>query len=316
MEHPPAGVPLIRPVPGKHLDPPPRPVATIAGRLERRSRLVALGYRAFMRFTLADAALLAAGTTYYLFLAVFALTALAFGIASTLGADRLNVMINDALTSMFPGLVGSSGIDAANLSSLGQSTSVIGLVVLLYSGGGAIQAAKLSIHQIYGIGKDARNYFLSRLILTGWMLVIAPLILISFAPTLVVRAFAEPVLKWIGIDWFGPAGLSWAALAVSFAFDFLIILLMLSFLGGVRPARRARFLGAAVGSVAIELLKFAAGAIVNWSIGNPRYGAFAAPISALLMLYLQAAILYGSAALTAAFAEQEVVIEAVTTADA
>jgi membrane protein len=263
-----------------------------------------------MRFTLADAALLAAGTTYYLFLAVFALTVLAFGIASTLGADRLNVLINDALSGMFPGLVGSSGIDAANLSSLGHSTSIIGLVVLLYSGGGAIQAAKLSIHQIYGIGKDARNYFVSRLILTGWMLVVAPLILISFAPTVLVRAFADPVLKWIDIGWFSHAGLSWLAFGVALAFNFLVLMIMLSFLGGVRPSRRSRILGAALGAVAIEGLKAVAGLIVNWSIGNPRYGAFAAPISALLMLYLQSVILYGSAAVTAAFAEQAVVIEA------
>lgn len=304
MDFPPAGVPLVQPIPGRALDPPPRSVELMAARIERRSKVVALGYRAAMRFSLTNAMLLAAGTTYYLFLAVFALTALAFGIASMLGAQQLTELVNDGLTQMFPGLVGESGIDAANLHSLGQSTSIIGLVVLLYSGGGSVQAAKISIHQIYGIGKDARNFVLSRLIVTGWMLVVAPLVLISFAPTVLVRTFAEPAAKWLNWGQLGGLGLNLIALALSLALDLLILVILLSCLGGVRPARRAVLAGAALGSVAIEILKAAAGAIVTWSIGNPRYGAFAAPMAALLVLYLQCVILYASAAATAAVAEQ------------
>lgn len=295
---------VLDPIPGRSLDPEPKAVAVTAEKLDSRHRLLGLGYRSAMRFGMANASLLAAGTTYYLFLAVFALTALAFGVASMLGAEQIITVVNEALNSMFPGLVGQSGIDPSNLASLGQSTSIIGLVVLLYSGGGAVQAAKISIHQVFGAPKDPRNFVLARLILTGWLLVLAPLVVVSYAPTVAVGFFARPILDFLGLG----QGLSWTisgmALLLSFALDFLLIYLLLSTLGGIRPVRVARVVGAMVGAVGFQVLKYLAGEIIAWSVGNPRYGAFAAPVAALFVLYLQCVVLYAAAALAAAYAQQ------------
>ena len=46
------------------------------------------------------------------------------------------------------------------------------------------------------------------------------------------------------------------------------------------------------------------GLIVAWSIAKPQYGAFALPITTLLVLYLLTTVTYGSAALAAGLAEK------------
>jgi membrane protein len=99
-----------------------------------------------------------------------------------------------------------------------------------------------------------------------------------------------------------------AAIAV-LAVDYLIVHLMLSRMGGIRPPRRALVLGAAAGGLVIQLLRIPMALIVDLSTDKPQYGALAIPIGVLLVLYLNSMTLYGAAALTAGFAERDVPID-------
>lgn len=293
------------PIPGTPLDPPPKQVAQTVRKVEQRSGVAAGGYRAFLRFSFANASLLAAGTTYYVFLSIFAIVVFAFGVTALLGADQLAGTLTDALSNAFPGLVGSGGLDAEELRRVGQTTSVVGLLVLVYSASGAMVAASGSMHVIYGAPKDPRNFVHSRARLLGWMLVIAPLILLSFVPSLLVSGVAEPLLEAIGLDLLSPWLLLLASTAVSLCVSFLVMWLMLGVLGGIAPPPGARLIGAAVGAVSIEILKNVMSNVVSWAVAKPQYGAFAAPIAVLLVLYLQCLVLYASASLTAGIAEQQ-----------
>jgi len=99
------------------------------------------------------------------------------------------VYLTDALHEALPGLVGAEGIDPAQLRAVGRSSSIVGLLLLLYAGGGAMGAASGSMHLIYGAPPDPRNFLISRARLLGLLIVIAPLILVSFAiPNLVASA--------------------------------------------------------------------------------------------------------------------------------
>ena len=105
-----------------------------AGRTHDRSPVgaaVDLGMRATVRFTQSRATLLAAGTTYYLFLALFSILTLAYGLTAALGAEQLSAYITEALSEAFPGLVGGSGIDPDQLRSAAQVTSIVSAVALL-----------------------------------------------------------------------------------------------------------------------------------------------------------------------------------------
>jgi len=211
--------------------------------------------------------------------------------------------MTESLNRAFPGLVGANGISAQQLQEVGQTTSTIGLLILLYSGSSAMVALSNSMHLIYGAPKDPRNFVVARLRLLAWMLLLVPLIGLSFVPSVVISGFAEPVLDLLGLQ-----GDFWAVLlvgltaAASLAFNALIVWLMLGHFGGIRPNRRPRLIGTGFGAVGIEILKYLLSFIIAWSIGKPQYGAFAAPIAMLLVLYLEVLVLYMSACLVGGIA--------------
>lgn len=287
----------------------------LQAKIDERSEAAGAGFRAFVRFGHSRATLLAAGTTYYIFLAMFSLIAVAFGLTALLGSEAVSKAVDNALASAFPNL-GGSGVDPEALQQFGQAASIVGLLVLLYSGSGAMVATSNSVHLIYGAPKDGRNFAWARARLLAWMILIAPLILISFSASLVVGAFAAPILEWLGTT--GTAGellLRGASTLVSLAIGFVVVFLILAHLGGIRPSRRSLVIGAVVGAIGIEILKSVMSSIVSWSVSKPQYGAFAVPITVLLVLYLLTLVTYVAASLTAGVAETDgAATEADTTA--
>jgi uncharacterized BrkB/YihY/UPF0761 family membrane protein len=303
-----AGVAAPPPIPGEPIDPPPKEPPEVVESLDERSPVAGIAYRAFLRFSHAKASLLAAGTTYYLFLAMFALLAFGYGLAATFGSDELSEWLTDALEEALPGLVGDEGIDPDQLRAVGDASSLIGLGLLLYSGGGAMVAAGNSLHLIYGAPPDPRSFLVARVRLLAWLAIVAPLILVSFAiPTFIASVATDvegvlgstdvPTWLWVVVS-----------LAVTAAVDFAILYLLVGILGGIRPERRARVIGAATGTIVVTVLKFFLAFIVSWSIDRPQYGAFALPITILLILYLLTMGLYASAAVTAGVADRGVAL--------
>jgi membrane protein len=309
------------PIPGEVIDPPPKETPGAVERLEAREDAlgtgVGVGFRAFTRFSQSKATLLAAGTTYYLFLAMFSIIAFAYGLTTALGAEQVAAYVTEALTEAFPGLLGDDGIDPAQLRAVGQTTSVIGAVGLLYGGTGAVVAAGRSIHSIYGAPEDSRSYVLARLRALGWLLALAPLILLSYVASSFVANLNDRVLDALGIDWRGPGiVVNLLAVVVTLGANLLVVYLVLGQLGGIRPSRRARLVGAGVGAIAIEALKTLMTLLVAFTVDKPQYGAFAAPIGVLFVLYLQSTALYGAAALTAGIAQRDIPLEALRAAGA
>jgi membrane protein len=300
---------VLSPIPGEPIDPPPRPAPRPVARLESQPGLVGtvvdVGYRTTLRFTLSRATLLAAGTTYYLFLALFSVIAIAYGVAAALGAEQLADYVTEALQSAFPGLLDEGGIDPADLRSTGQATSAIGAVGLLYSATGGVFAATRSLHSIYGAPKNPRNPVLVRVWSLGWFFVLAPLMLLSFVASTFTANLSSRLLRFLGIEWSGPSALlTVSALALTLALNFLVVLLLLGRLGGIRPPRRPLLIGSAVGAVVVEALKLVMALLLGFVVDKPQYGALAAPIGVMFVLYLQCGALFGVASLTAALAER------------
>jgi membrane protein len=297
------------PIPGASIDPPAKDRARTLRRIEARpgaaAEALGIGYRALVRFTGARGFLLAAGTSYYLFLALFSLIAFAYGLVAIVGADDLARYLTEAITEAFPGLLGEEGLDPAQLRSVGQTASVVGLLVLLYAGSGAMVGASGSLRQIYGAPPDPRGFILARVRLLGWLLAIGPLIVLSYVASTVIASSAAPVLDAIGLESSGTRVVVIAlSIALTLMIDWSIVYVLLGVLGGIRPPRGPRAIGAGVGAVAIEVLKYLMAFLVALSLEKPQYGALAVPIGVLFVLYLQTTALYASAALTAGIAER------------
>ncbi|MEA3501922.1 MAG: YihY/virulence factor BrkB family protein [Actinomycetota bacterium] len=300
------------PIPGTPIDPPVKGPPKM---LKEQTGFVGIAYRAFSRFSFAKASLLAAGTTYYLFLAMFAVLAFGYGVAAAFGTDQFAAQLTDALDEALPGLVGADGIDPAQLRATGRASSVVGLLLLLYSGGGAMVAASDSLHLIYGAPPDPRSFVKARVRLLGWLVIIAPLILLSFSIPAFVASVAGGSQGFLDTTAIPQAVWIAVALLVVLVIDFGIMYLLLGFLGGIRPERRARVSGAAAGAIGVSVLKYFLGLIIAWSIARPQYGAFAMPITVLFVLFLLTIALYGSAALAAGIADRGVPLEHLTPTD-
>ncbi len=299
----PARAAVPPPIPGHPVDPEPKALEKTLRKVDSKGDAAGSAYRAYLRYSHTNASLLAAGTAYYIFLAVFSILVFAFGLTAIIGGQELADTVTQSASEAFPGLIGDQGVSAQDLQEVGRTTSIVGLLALLFSGSGAMVAASNSLHLIYGAPKDSRNFVLSRLRLLAWMLLIVPLIGASFVPSVVIGNFVGPVMDWLNLE-----GGFWtfilfalSALA-SIALNGLVIWLMLGHLGGIKPARRPRLIGAAVGAVVIEALKYLLSFIISWSVNKPQYGAFAAPIAMLLVLYLETLVVYICACLTAGIA--------------
>lgn len=295
----------LAPIRGVVIDPPPKSNAEILQKIDDRGKAVGFGYRAFNRFIYSEATLLAAGTTYYVFLSVFALVALGYGIASWFGADHLSESITRGLSEAFPGLVGEEGFDTDALRTAGQTASLVGLILMLYSGSGAMYATSRSIHKIYGAHKDPRNYVWLRIRLGGWLLMLAPMVLASYLLSGSIGGLTNKMLEALGFDQLGADALViTVSLAVSIGLNFLIVFLIFGHLGGIRPPMGPRLVGSALSAIAIEALKYLMGFFIAYSISKPQYGAFAAPITLLLVFYLQVMAVLLGASLIAGMSQQ------------
>jgi len=302
------------PIHGEPIDPAPKPTPKAVRKYEQRDdalgSLVGAGYRSYLRFSHANATLLAAGTTYYMFLAMFSIIAFGYGVTAWLGADQIAEYLTEAIGEAFPGLLGDEGIDPETLRSVGQTAGIIGLIGLLYGGGGAVIAANKSLHLLFGAPKDARNFVVARIIALLWLLAVGPMILVSFVASSFTSDLSNQVFEALSIEWEGPGFLLGAAAVVlTLGLNFAIIYLLLGNLGGIRPPRRARTIGAAVGAVITELLKSVMTLLVGFTIDQPEYGALAAPIGILFVLFLLSMALYSSAALTAGVADLDVPLD-------
>jgi membrane protein len=281
-------------------------VPRVAERLEHWA-IAGVGYRAARRFSHANVGLLAAGTAYYLVLAMLSLLTFAYGVIAVVGADELAARLTDALEDALPELVGTQQIDPDQLRATGQAAGLVGLAVMLWSSVGAVTAAARSMHLIYGAPPDPRSFVRAKTRHLLVLLAVAPLLLVSLSSAALASTLTGPLLDATGLHLGGPTGvLTSGGLVLGGAVDVLILWLLLGTLGGIRPRRKPRVLAALAGAACALVVKQMLAALVAWSLAKPQYGAFAAPLALLFILSLMAMVLYGAAALAAAISDRDV----------
>ncbi len=304
------------PIAGTPIDPPPAEVPAFAEKLDR-TPVGAVLYRTLLRYTNAKVGLLASGTAYYLFLALLSLLAFVYGVITLVGADELAARLTDFLAETLPGLVGEEGIDPEQLRATGATAGIVGLVLMLYSSLSAVGGANNSMHLIFGAPPDPRPFIKAKLRFLGILLMVVPLIALSFVAVSLTSDLIEPLLDRLGINTSGTrALLTVTGVLVGYAIDVLILRILLGRLGGIRPHRRPMLLAALIGAVAVGVIKQFLDFIITWSLDKPQYGAFAIPLAILFVLSLLSQALYGSAALAAGISDADVPLRELTPEDA
>ncbi len=292
----------LTPIEGTALDPPDRDGALVTWAVNRHDS-AALGWRCWERFRDGRGTLAAKGIAYYALFAVLAGLVLAYGVAS--GLPRYEELLDGVVDEALPGLVGPGGIDPEQLSRLSNTLSVVGGIVLLYTAVGLVRAVEDGVRLIYGVQYETRALAVKVLRHAGYLLVLTPLVALSYvASSLTVGLFA-PLLDSVGLD--GPlshALLAASGLALALLLDGLVLYIVLSRLGGVRPVRWSARASAA-GAVALEAVKLGSAYLVAVTLVNPRYLGLGVPVAVLLLFYALSVVTLATAALLATLNEAD-----------
>lgn len=262
--------------------------------------------RAYQRFTEQHGNSLAGSVTYFGFLSFFPLLAVAFAILVyvVIVYPDARAHVEQALQETFPGLIGSGPgkIDLSRTARAGVSAGIIGLVGLIYSGTGWIDALRDALRAMWlqPVHK-APNIVLKKL----WDLVV----LVAFGVALVASvsfsglatSATRVVLHAVGLSQVPGMGVLVRILAivVAVAFDAFVFALLYGVLPGVRTPLRTLARGAVLGAIGFEVLKLVGTWLIGRTTGNPVYGAFAIMVGLLIWINFVSRITLLAAAWTA-----------------
>lgn len=297
----------LDPIPGRDLDPldeDPPPIAWATSRWE----LAAWLWRWWERFRDGRGTLSAKGIAFYSFFGVLSGLAIAFAVVSAL--PQYEQLLTEIVEEALPGIIGPSGLDPTQLAATGRTVGLVGAAVLLYSAVSIVRAVDDGIRLIYGVQYEPRNFAAKNLRFLGYLLMLAPLVGLSYIGSSATAGLFRPLLATFGIAGRG-ADLVVGALGLTtgILLNAVVIMVVVSRLGGVQPVRW-RWRSSLVGGVALEVIKLGTTYFVAFTVDNPRYLSFGAPVAMLLLFYSMSTVTLLVAALIATANEHDPVTTA------
>lgn len=264
--------------------------------------------RAQARYTSARGALLAGGIAYTGLFSVFA--ALAIGVTTLMALlgsrPGLREAVMRTLERMLPGVIGEGpqggivSIDDLTLDSALSLGSVIALLTLLYSALGLMGALSSGVQAMFGIVRVPRSVLRSQLARFLGFLVIMAAVLVTAVASLVTGVLVgalESLPGWMPA-WLAGAGARVMTLGASFLIDSAVLALLVR-VCGVRVPRADLLRGAALGGLALGVLRELGTGAVGSAARNPLLASFAALVVLVLWLHLASRVVLYVCAWTA-----------------
>lgn len=244
--------------------------------------------RALAQYGVQRGALLCGGMAYSALFSLFAgLTIFYTAFMAFLGnREELRDEIFAQIDKAIPGLVdtGDGGIikpDDLILDRGFDLSSIIAVVVLLFSAISFMAALRTSTRAMFSLTDVGQNPVLSKLRELGGFAVLGISVVISAAATVVVQTlgatiFGDGVLAAVLV----PVG----GILVGLVFDAIVVLLIIRFVAGVRPPRKDLYIGAMTAAAAFGVLRYlGTSIIVGSSSRNALLGSFATFVTILLL---------------------------------
>ncbi|NYI43736.1 membrane protein [Nocardioides aromaticivorans] len=287
-------------------------------RLRARSPLADHAFRTQEHFSEVKGNQQAAGVTYFGFLSVFPVLALAFfavGYVAKVFPDAQDALIK-AIGEVLPGLVGDGAnqVPLEDIQGAAGAVGLIGLVGVLYAGLGWLSSLQTALIVVFGMPDRLQpNFIAGKLRDLASLVVLGVVLMVSVSASSVLTRMSRQVLDWIGLG----AGLGWLvtilALAFGLAASALLFFLMFRILAKPPTPSRALWSGAWLGAIGFEILKQLSGLLLVSTKGQPAFQAFGIALILLVWInYFSRVILYAAAwAQTAPVARAEAAADAV-----
>lgn len=277
-----------------------------------RSRAFDHLVRAYQRFTERNGNGLAGAVTYFGFLSFFPLLAVAYAILVyvVIVYPDARAQVEHALQATFPGLIGTGPgkINLAQTARAGIGAGIIGILGLIYSGTGWIDALRDALRSMWlqPVHK-APNIALAK----AWDLVVLVAFGIALVASVSFSSLATSATKFVlhalGLSQVPGMGVLVRILAVivAVAFDSLVFALLYGVLPGVRTPLRLLVRGAVLGAAMFGVLKLIGTWLIGHTTSNPVYGVFAIMVGLLIWINFVSRITLLAAAWTATGVPEE-----------
>lgn len=273
-------------------------VKAAPARLRRRRPAIDHLVRAYGRYAADAGDRLAASVALPGFLSFFPLLALAFFVLGFVLTGSLDTQrsVLDATRDYIPGLLCSSKvpgfacasgqIDIAELGKARAGAGVIGVVGLLITGTGWVDALRAGLRSVWHQNVLAGNVILVKLWDTLILAGLGVALLASIAVSGVTNSATSFVLDQVGLEGsvVGNIGVKLIGYVVSIAVNVALFLFLFAVLPKVQTPIRKVVRGALLAAVGFLVLQLLGAVYIKHTTGNPVYGTFAAIIGLLIWI--------------------------------
>ncbi|MCX6401760.1 MAG: YihY/virulence factor BrkB family protein [Propionibacteriales bacterium] len=273
---------------------------TIA-RLRARSPFVDHVVRMQEHFSEVKGSQQAGGVTYFGFLSIFPVLAIAFfavGYVAKAFPDAQDALL-DAIDEVLPGLVGSgtNEIPLDDIQSAAGAVGLIGLAGVLYAGLGWLSSLQTALIVLFQMPERLQpSFVIGKLRDFLTLVVLGSVLMLSVAVSGVLTRMSEQVLDLVGLG----GGLGWVVTLIALAFGLaasaLLFFLMFRLLAQPPVPPRALWSGAVLGAVGFEVLKQLSSLLLTGTRGQPAFQAFGIALILLVWInYFSRVTLYAAA---------------------
>lgn len=275
---------------------PTQLINRVRARLERardRSPLADHGVRAVDRYLEVQGTLLAAAVSYYAFMALFPLVAVAFGVLSVLAkvAPTVEDSLRSQIATTFPTL------DLNALAREGITVGIVGFFILAYAGVKWISSLRRSVSVMWGVAPRSIGYIAGMIRDALSLVLLGGCLLASGVFSVLAQIATDAVSRRVGLDSRPNALLvQTVVLVVSLLADFLVGWVLFHSLPNRATRESDHLRSAALFAVGFQVLVQLVGLIVGRTSTSVIYGAFAATVGILVWIsYVSKLILFISA---------------------
>ncbi|MFE9182475.1 YhjD/YihY/BrkB family envelope integrity protein [Micromonospora haikouensis] len=230
---------------------------------------------------------LAAAIAYYGFFAVFALALVAYSIFGAILED------NDEVSDAAAGFLKENlpFLDPAQIAQSSNTVGVVGLVILVFTGIGWVEAIRSSQRLMYGLNQQPGNLVVRRLVDLGVLVGVFVLLGLSVAAVDALESLLRFLLRSTG-----SVGLTVISAVLSVLVNAVLAAALLVAVPRLRMSRRRLRPVVFAVAVGITLLNTVGRFYVVRTERNPAYTVVAGAVGLLLYLYLlNQLVLFGAA---------------------
>ncbi len=276
------------------------PKAALASARDRRPFLDHL-IRALGRYQADAGDRQAAAVTFFGFLSFFPILALATSVLSyALGDEAVGTVVRE-VNSYAPGLADQLGLEEilSNNTKAGVA-GLLGLVGLLYSGLGWVDALREAIRAIWHHNVKAGNFLVKKAKDVVILLGLGVTVVASVAVSAATGAFTDVALDAVGLEttFVATALAKVVGITLGLATSTALFLFLFWRLPKVQSPFRRVVRGALLAAVLFELLKRVGAIYIERTTENPLYGSFAVIVGLLVWINVVSRMLLICAAWT------------------